>query len=104
MPALENELKNVYRYGKVILGERTSLRSLKLGRGRLVVIAGNAKPEIKERVRRLCSLQGIQIIEFPGTSLELGYTIGKPYPVQVLLVVDPGESRILELAQTPEVK
>lgn len=102
---MENELKNVYRTGKTVLGEKSSIRSLKLGRGKLAVIASNARPEVKREVQRLCSMQGIRLLEFPGTSLELGYVIGKPFPVQVFLVIDPGESRILELMEsTQEVR
>jgi large subunit ribosomal protein L30e len=104
MPSLENELKNALRSGKVVVGKKESVRALKQGRGKVVVLASNAKPELKSQVKSLSNITRIPIIEFPGTSLELGYALGKPYPIQVMVVIDVGESRIMELAETAEVK
>lgn len=105
MLSLGNELKNALRSGKVVLGENESLKSLRQGRGKVIVVAGNARPELKDEVRGLAKIAGIPVLEFPGTSQELGYTLGKPFPVQVMVIIDPGESRIAELVEaSAEVK
>lgn len=104
MPTLENELKNALRSGKVVFGEKESVKTLKQGRGKVVVLASNAKPELKKQVKNLSSITGTPVIEFPGTSLELGYALGKPFPIQVMVIIDVGESRVMELVEATEVK
>jgi len=99
VPSLESELKNAYRSGKVIIGSKKSLKALKQGKGRLLVIAANAEPRVKSEAKRLSAIAGIPVIEYSGTSSELGYALGKPFPVQMMLVMDFGESRLEEFVQ-----
>lgn len=80
--------------GKVDFGSRSAGDKAKL-----FVVAGNAQPEVKARVAALSKASSIPVIEFEGTSIELGSVCGKPFPVSVLSVYEEGSSSILELAK-----
>ncbi len=99
MSSLEQELRTAVRTGKVLLGSKSTIKHLKLGKAKLVVIAKNADPNVKEDIRYYAKLSGIPVVEYDGTSIELGTLLGKPFPVQALAVLDAGESRILELVE-----
>jgi large subunit ribosomal protein L30e len=80
--------------GKVDFGSRSASEKAKL-----FVVAGNAQPDVKARVMELSKASSIPVIEFEGTSIELGSVCGKPFPVSVLSVYEEGSSSILELAK-----
>jgi large subunit ribosomal protein L30e len=69
------------------------------GTALLFVIAGNVQPKVKAKVAALSKASDIPVIEFEGTSVELGSVCGKPFPVSVLSVYEEGSSNILELAK-----
>ncbi len=99
MPGLEQELRTAYRTGKLELGTKSTIRNLKLGRAKMVIIASNADPSVKEDINRYASLSGIPVVEFNGTSIELGTVLGKPFPIQALAVLDAGDSNLLDFAE-----
>lgn len=99
MPGLEQELRTAYRTGKLELGTKSTIRNLKLGRAKMVIIASNADPSVKEDISRYARLSGIPVVEFNGTSIELGTVLGKPFPIQALAVLDAGDSNLLEFAE-----
>ena len=83
--------------GDVILGSDKSIQELKLGKGKLVVIAKNCPADIREDVERYANLSEITIYSYDGTSVDLGSVCGKPFTVATLLIKDPGDSTILEV-------
>lgn len=82
--------------GDVTLGSEKSIQSLKLGKGKLVVVAANAPKEILEDVEYYANLSDIQAHIYDGTSVELGSVCGKPFTVATLIINDPGDSTILD--------
>ncbi|MBD3398252.1 50S ribosomal protein L30e [Candidatus Micrarchaeota archaeon] len=99
----ENPLSSAIRLavesGKVGFGSRKGVKDILLGNLKLVVLAGNVPPALAEDVKRYGQLSEILLVEFPGTSLELGSICGKPFPVSVLAVYDPGVSNIMEFGK-----
>ncbi len=85
--------------GELILGARESMQSARNGKGKALVLSANAPADAAGDVRRFCALSNLPILEFSGTSMELGSLCGKPFPVSMLLVLDAGNSPILELAK-----
>jgi large subunit ribosomal protein L30e len=80
--------------GKVDFGSRSASEKAKL-----FVVAGNAQPGVKAKVAAMSKAAGTLVIEFEGSSMELGSICGKPFPVSVLSVYEEGSSNILELAK-----
>ncbi|GAB4314862.1 MAG: 50S ribosomal protein L30e [Methanobacteriaceae archaeon] len=83
--------------GNVTLGSDKSIQELKLGKGKLVIIADNSPEDIKEDVIYYSKLSDISVYEYNGTSVELGSVCGKPFSVATLIIKDPGDSNILEV-------
>ena len=96
---IEKELVNALKTGKVILGSRKTLKLVKLGKAKAVVVAENAPPEIRDDIIYYARLSNIPVYVYPGTSLELGAVCGKPFTVASLAILDPGNSRIIDLIE-----
>ncbi len=83
--------------GDVILGSKKTIQALKLGKGRLVIIAKNCPSDIAEDVTYYSKLSDIPVYKYDDTSMELGSVCGKPFTVAALIIKDPGDSNILEI-------
>jgi large subunit ribosomal protein L30e len=83
--------------GSVTLGSDKSLQALKLGKGKLVIIAKNCPKDIAEDVEHYSKLSDVPVYTYEGTSVELGSVCGRPYTVAPLIIKDPGDSTILEI-------
>lgn len=88
--------------GRVVLGVKETLRSIREDKVKLVVVASNCKASSREELKR-CAGDEVFIYEFPGSSVELGSVCGKPFVVSMLGVLEAGESEIFELTRRPEV-
>lgn len=99
----ENPLSRAVRLavetGKVEFGAKTGVKDSLLGKAKLIVVSENSPAELTEDISHYCKLSGIPVLVFGGTSIELGSICGKPYPVSVLSVYDPGSSDIIEIAK-----
>ena len=83
--------------GNVTLGSDKSVQGIKLGKGKLVIIAQNCPVDIREDVMHYSKLSDIPVYDYEGTSLELGSVCGKPFTVATLIIKDSGDSNILEI-------
>ncbi len=99
---IERELVNALKTGKVVLGSRKTLRYVKTGKAKAVIVAANAPPELKSDIIYYAKLSNIPVYIYPGTSVELGAVCGKPFVVASLSILDPGNSRILELIEATQ--
>ena len=91
------ELRKAEDTGKIVMGAKKSIQYAKMGGAKLIIVARNARPDIKSDIEHYAKLSGIPVYEFEGTSVELGTLLGRPHTVSALAVLDPGESRILAL-------
>jgi len=96
---LYRELRTAMRTGKVIIGYKETMKTIRTGKAKLVIMAANAPDGIRDEVERYCKLANIPLYVFQGTSLDLGAMCRKPFMVSVLSILDPGESRIFDLAK-----
>ncbi len=85
--------------GKVILGERETLKAVRNGDVKLVVMASNCPPALKEKLAHHAKISGAHVYEYPGSSLELGSVCGRPFVVSMLGVLEAGDSNIFELSR-----
>ncbi len=92
------ELRKAQDTGKIVMGAKKSIHLAKIGEAKMIIVAKNARPDIKEDILYYAKLSGIPVYEFNGTSVELGTLLGRPHTVSALAVIDPGESKILALA------
>ena len=94
---VETSIRTAVDTGKVILGERNTIKALRIGEFKLAVVASNCKPKAKEELMRHASINEVFVYEYPGSSIELGSVCGKPFIISMLGVHEAGESDIFEL-------
>jgi large subunit ribosomal protein L30e len=99
----ENPLTTAVRLavesGKVEFGARAGVAASQSGKAKLFVTASNTPAEIKAKVEKAAKDANVPLIEFEGSTMELGSVCGKPFPVSVLSVYEEGSSNIMELAK-----
>jgi large subunit ribosomal protein L30e len=92
---LSKKIAQAIATGKVVIGTERSLKALKQGRAKLVIVAANCALEALEDAKYYASLGGAELRVYDGDSTSLGLACGKPFSVDMLAVLDPGNSNIL---------
>lgn len=95
---MEREIKNLIKTGRYYIGSRRSLKALKRGEAKVLIVSEDAPPHLREKAVYYARLAGAQVIKFNGRSVDLGLVAGKPFPISMIAVVDVGSSRLLEIA------
>jgi len=96
---VDKALGTAVKTGKVLLGTKKAVESVKLGRAKLIVVASNCPRNIMEDITYYGKLSGVPVVIYKGTSIDLGAVCGKPFPVSALTVREPGDSDILRLGE-----
>lgn len=79
------------------MGAKSSLDVLRTGEAKLVIIAANCPQDEREDLERFAQLGKIKVRIFEGTSWDLGETVGKPFMVSAIAILEPGDSKILKM-------
>ena len=61
------------------------------GTAKMVILASNCPEDIKQKVQAT----NVPVLEYEGTSVELGPVCGKPFTIAAMAILDVGESDIL---------
>jgi len=89
--------------GKVLFGAKNTIKTAKIGKAKLIIVAANCPRSIREDIEHYCGLSNIPIIIYNGTSIDLGMACGKPFTISALTIRDPGDSDILKLTEAANV-
>ncbi|MFH1126309.1 MAG: 50S ribosomal protein L30e [Candidatus Altiarchaeota archaeon] len=95
MKDLGQELGTAMKTGKLALGYRSVTKLLLTGSPKLVIISESSSIKVKEAMLYYSQLAKVKCIKTRETSMELGSSCGKPFPVSVLAVLDAGDSDLL---------
>ena len=98
MVDLNKSISMAVKTGKVLFGANSALKSARLGRARLIIVASNCPKNIRDDIEYYCKLSGIPLLIYRGSSLDLGAVCGKPFMVSALVIREAGDSDILKLA------
>lgn len=85
----------VIKSGKYTLGYKSVVKSLRNGKAKLVIIAGNTPVLRKSELEYYAMLSKTPLYYFSGGNNELGTACGKLFRVGVLSILDAGDSDIL---------
>ena len=88
-------LKLVMKSGKAILGWRSTVKSLRSGKCKMVLVANNTAPLKKSEINYLAMLAKTQVHHYNGSNNDLGIACGKFFSVGVMGILDGGDSDIL---------
>ncbi len=96
---VERAIRTVVDTGKIVMGERETIKSVKNNKIKLVIVAGNCPAPLKRTLVDLSTHLRLPVYEFGGTSLALGSLCGRPFHVSMLGVIDAGSSDVLQLVK-----
>ena len=92
---INSRLALVMKSGKFTLGYKTSLKTLRSGKGKLVIIANNAPAIRKSEIENYAMLSKTGVHHYHGNNVDLGTACGKLHRVGVLTITDVGDSDII---------
>ncbi len=87
---IDRALQVAVKTGKVLIGSNETLKAVKRGQAKLVILASNCPKHVRAEVETK-----VKTFNYSGTSTDLGATCGKPYAIAALAVAHLGESDIL---------
>ena len=85
----------VMKSGKYVLGYKQTLKTLRNGKSKLVIIANNTPPLRKSEIEYYAMLAKTGVHHYAGNNNELGTSCGKYFRVCTLSITDPGDSDII---------
>jgi len=88
---VDKSLIKAVKTGNVIVGAKRTVDAAADGSAKMVVLASNCPEEIKKKVQAT----NVPVLEYEGTSVELGPVCGKPFTIAAMAILDVGESDIL---------
>jgi large subunit ribosomal protein L30e len=89
------EIRKAAETGRVLFGTEQSIRMIRTGEAKLVIVASNTSEKAKEDIEYYAGLADVRVHYYQGSGVELGTLCGKPFIVSVLSVISPGESNLL---------
>ena len=92
---INTRLKLVMKSGKYNLGYKSTMKTLRNGKAKLVLIANNCPPLRKSEIEYYAMLSKTGVHHYSGENNELGTACGKYFRVSVLSITDPGDSDII---------
>lgn len=84
---MTEDLRSAIKEKKVILGSNRTIKYLKLGKVKMIVIANNCPEIVKKDLEHYTKLTGVKLENFDGTAKQLGIFCGKPFSIASLAIV-----------------
>merc|ERR1719152_875974 len=92
---LNTKLKLVIKSGKYDLGYKRTLKTLRSGKAKLVLLSSNCPPIRKSLIEYYGHVSKTLVQHYKGDSEALGTACGKYFKVSSMVITDPGDSDIL---------
>nr|CAD7574480.1 unnamed protein product [Timema californicum] len=104
MESINSRLALVMKSGKFVLGYKQTLKTLRQGKAKLVIIANNTPPLRKSEIEYYAMLAKTGVHHYSGNNIELGTACGKYFRVCTLSITDPGDSDIIRSMPTGDIQ
>mmetsp|Transcript_112189 Transcript_112189/g.157341 ORF Transcript_112189/g.157341 Transcript_112189/m.157341 type:complete len:116 (+) Transcript_112189:69-416(+) len=95
--SINARLQLVIKSGKYNLGYKTTLKTLRQGKAKLILIANNCPALRKSEIEYYAMLAKTGVHHFNGDNNELGTACGRYYRVCCMTITDQGDSDIMNL-------
>eukprot|EP00033_Pygsuia_biforma_P000045 GCRY01000060.1.p2 GENE.GCRY01000060.1~~GCRY01000060.1.p2 ORF type:complete len:109 (-),score=28.97 GCRY01000060.1:146-472(-) len=93
--SINSRLALVMKSGKVSLGFKSTLKAIRQGKAKLIIISNNTPPLRKSEIEYYAMLAKTNVHHYNGNNNDLGTACGKYFGVGVLSVIDAGDSDII---------
>merc|ERR1712097_153510 len=94
---INTRLALVIKSGKYTLGYKSTLKTLRNGKAKLVLISSNCPALRKSELEYYAMLAKCGVHHFTGTNNELGTACGKYFRTSVMAIMDAGDSDIMKM-------
>ena len=98
--SVTTRLKLVMKSGKVALGYKSTLKSLRTGKSKLILISNNCPPLRKSEIEYYAMLAKTGVHHFSGGNSDLGTAAGKYFRVSMMSIINAGDSDIIRAMPT----
>lgn len=99
---VDKAIATAVRTGKVVFGANEAVRSAKTGKAKIIVVASNNPPQIREDLEYYGKLSQVPVVTYRGNRIDLGMVCGKRFAVATFTVKEHGDSDILKWIEKPE--
>ncbi|BGP56464.1 60S ribosomal protein L30 [Rhodotorula sphaerocarpa] len=89
----------VIKSGKYTLGYKETLKNMRSGKSKLVLISGNTPPLRRSEIEYYAMLSKTPVHLYAGSNVALGTAAGRLFRVGVLSIEDAGDSDLLSISQ-----
>eukprot|EP01113_Clastostelium_recurvatum_P043451 TRINITY_DN718_c0_g1_i1.p1 TRINITY_DN718_c0_g1~~TRINITY_DN718_c0_g1_i1.p1 ORF type:complete len:130 (+),score=35.31 TRINITY_DN718_c0_g1_i1:50-391(+) len=93
--SINSRLALVMKSGKYVLGYKQTLKTIRSGKAKLVIISNNCAPLRKSEIEYYAMLSKTGVHPYVGSNIDLGTGCGKYFRVSVMAITDPGDSDII---------
>uniref|UniRef100_A0A8B9UQU5 Large ribosomal subunit protein eL30 n=1 Tax=Anas zonorhyncha TaxID=75864 RepID=A0A8B9UQU5_9AVES len=95
LESINSRLQLVMKSGKYVLGYKQTLKMIRQGKAKLVILANNCPALRKSEIEYYAMLAKTGVHHYSGNNIELGTACGKYYRVCTLAIIDPGTCLLL---------
>jgi large subunit ribosomal protein L30e len=92
---IAKSLRMAIKDGKVSIGAKNTLKSIKRGDNQLVILASNCPQRFRDRI----TSESVSTVNLEMSSVELGSMCGKPFTISALSIIDAGSSDIMSIRE-----
>ncbi|EPY50248.1 60S ribosomal protein L30 [Schizosaccharomyces cryophilus OY26] len=92
---INSKLALTMKSGKYVLGYKSTLKALRSGKAKLILLAGNTPALRKSELEYYAMLSKCSVHHYNGSNIDLGTASGRLFRVGVLAIMDAGDSDIL---------
>jgi large subunit ribosomal protein L30e len=96
---LQKAIRIAVETGKTIMGSRQGKVFALKGGAAILLISKNCLKQVKEEIMHDADRSKTPYYEADLTSMEIGSVCGKPFPVSILSIIEPGNSDILKVLE-----
>ncbi|KAH0512895.1 60S ribosomal protein L30 [Microtus ochrogaster] len=100
LESINSWLQLVMKSGKYVLGYKQTLKMIRQGKAKLVILANNCPVLRKSEIEYYAMLAKTGVHHYSGNNIELGTACGKYYRVCTLAIIDPGNSPVVHLQRS----
>ncbi|KAL7722935.1 60S ribosomal protein L30 [Entamoeba marina] len=96
---VNSKLALVTKSGKYVLGTKSSLRTVREGKSKLIIISSTCPPLESAKLEYYAVLGKVKVVHYNGSNVDLGTACGKYFSVSVLSIIDAGDSDIIKASE-----
>mmetsp|Transcript_3499 Transcript_3499/g.4541 ORF Transcript_3499/g.4541 Transcript_3499/m.4541 type:complete len:104 (+) Transcript_3499:51-362(+) len=91
---INSRLQLVCKSGKYSLGLKCSIKAMRHGKCKLLVIAENCPPGRRSELEYYAMLSNTTVHRFVGNNVDLGTTCGKYFRANCMAITDSGDAEL----------